>query len=175
MPKKKDEIKEKMDEIIENVTFNWNPDLLESHPRNLKVYGPEPVDEELVESIREIGQLDPIVVVKDKESNKFQIISGHRRWKAIQKIKEDEKDEKKKKTIVAICVWRDFKEDYQILEALIEFNRQRKKLPFQIYGESKLLDEIFDKKESRKISDENLNKMSGDKNKNGNLHQWGCR
>lgn len=109
-----------------------DPKKLKPHPKNVEIYGREEVDEELVESILEKGQLEPIVIDQN-----YRIVSGHRRWRALTKINEDNEG------IKAICFLKPFESELDEKEALVEYNRQRKKVPLQIYQEVKLLDEIY--------------------------------
>ena len=118
----------------------YNPNKLKPHPKNIDIYGKEKVDQQLVESIRKNGQLEPIVITQD-----LTIISGHRRWKAIKKIKEEKLTEEDE-NIEAICFKRHFNSDLEKLEAIIEFNRQREKKVLQIYNEVKILYEIFNER-----------------------------
>ena len=47
---------------------------LRPHPLSLAIYGDEPVDPDLAESVRELGILEPLAVLSDGA-----IVSGHRR------------------------------------------------------------------------------------------------
>ena len=104
-------------------------DPLELHPNpvNVKIYGEEEVDPELVESIDKKGQLDPLVITDDNI-----IISGHRRWLALKTLGKHAK-----------CLFIHFDTELDKWEAIIECNRQREKTTSQIYNESKILKSIY--------------------------------
>jgi len=100
------------------------PEELEPHPKNAEIYGDtgdvSQLGETFVESIREKGVLEPLVITDGK-----QIISGHRRWLAA-KATDTETVPVRKSS---------FDSDLSEREALIEFNRQREKTPGQIVNE----------------------------------------
>jgi ParB-like chromosome segregation protein Spo0J len=66
---------------------NIYPEELIPHPTNKEIYKEEDVDLELVESIKENGQLEPLVIIEDGKDKL--IISGHRRWLALKYINEE--------------------------------------------------------------------------------------
>ena len=107
-----------------------NPEELRPHPKNAEVYGDTDnagdLDEAFVESVREKGVLEPLVITDGKE-----IISGHRRWLAAKATNTDRVPVRKSS----------FESDLEEREALIEFNRQREKTPAQKINE---IDEIKD-------------------------------
>lgn len=86
------ELQDKDEKLLGNEEQNnklWyiDPDKLKPHEINGKIYGNDELDqldEDLVESIGLNGQLEPIVI--NGRNNK--IISGHRRWRALKKLKE---------------------------------------------------------------------------------------
>src|SRR2546427_8174941 len=57
---------------------------LTEHPLNKTIYGDNQPDKELLDSIRNVGVLSPIIVNKDR-----QILSGTRRWKALKILAEE--------------------------------------------------------------------------------------
>jgi len=103
---------------------------LKPHPLNSWVYG-DSYDNELLESIRAHGILEPILVTKDGR-----IISGHRRWNAAVNIGLED---------VPITV-SELTDELDIQEAIIEANKQRKKTPEQRAREFKALKEIEGKR-----------------------------
>jgi hypothetical protein len=144
--------KEKTDQEI---ILDIDPDELEPHDKNTEIYGPEPVDLELLKSIKENGQLDPVVITRDSIKKKLSIISGHRRWKAIKMINE-ENEENEEEKIPIKYIYRSYKTDSQVTKAIIEYNRQRKKVASQIYQEAISLDKILSpqaKERQKRISD----------------------
>jgi ParB-like chromosome segregation protein Spo0J len=100
------------------------PDELEPHPKNAEIYGDtdgiSDTEDTFIESVREKGVLEPLVVTDGKK-----IISGHRRWLAAQAADVDSVPIRKST----------FDTEVAEREALIEFNRQREKTPGQIVNE----------------------------------------
>jgi phage N-6-adenine-methyltransferase len=100
------------------------PEELEPHPKNQEIYGDtadaNDLDAAFVESVREKGVLEPLVITDGK-----QIISGHRRWLAAKATDTDSVPVRKST----------FDSDLAEREALIEFNRQREKTPGQLVNE----------------------------------------
>jgi hypothetical protein len=121
----------------ETQIFLIDPRELHPNPVNVDIYGEEEVDLELVDSIRELGQLDPIVITYDKI-----IISGHRRWLALLALKDS--------GIKAKCLYKHFKTKLEEKEAIIECNRQREKTWIQICNEVDLLTEIYAEKADKR-------------------------
>jgi N6-adenosine-specific RNA methylase IME4 len=138
--------------VTQNETEIRLIDPLELHPNpvNVDIYGNEEVDQELVESIKELGQLDPIVITVDKI-----IISGHRRWLALKELRI------KDLGIKAKCLYKHFKTKLDEKEAIIECNRQREKSWMQTCNEVALLKEIYaERAELRRLANlkQNANK-----------------
>ncbi|KAF5071327.1 hypothetical protein DSECCO2_213100 [anaerobic digester metagenome] len=102
---------------------------LKPHPANREIYGDEPVDQDLVESIRKHGLKEALVVTEDGT-----IISGHRRWRAVMAIDPD--------ADVWCEVHPTFADDLEELEALLEYNRQREKNFSQKMAEAARLERI---------------------------------
>lgn len=154
---------EKIEEPEVNTTFKYDPLELKPHPKNVELYGKEKADSVLKESIRELGQLEPIVIDQMKR-----IVSGHRRWKAIKEINKEEEQKKKEnkpyKFIKAICFMKAFSFDIDEEEAIVEFNKHRKKNPLQIFMEVELLEDIYNKRdaEARKLSKLKQNSVNSD-------------
>jgi len=100
------------------------PGELGPHPKNAEIYGDtetaEDLPETFVESVREKGVLEPLVITNGK-----QIISGHRRWLAAKHVGLDRIPVRKTT----------FDDELTEREALVEFNRQRKKTPGQVVNE----------------------------------------
>lgn len=101
-----------------------SPSELEPHSKNKEIYGDtesvDQLDDTFVESVREKGVLEPLVITEDKR-----IISGHRRWLAA-------KNTDREKVPVRVT---EFDSEFAEREALVEFNRQREKTPGQIVNE----------------------------------------
>lgn len=100
---------------------------LKAHPRQLEIYGDEPVDSELLKSIKENGILQPLIITPDGV-----ILSGFRRCRAASKAGLK---------VVPVDV-REGLDETEQLATLIESNRQRVKEPRQIAREAKALIEI---------------------------------
>jgi hypothetical protein len=132
------EEKEKQVKDINSVILKLDPKKFKAHDKNKDIYGPEKVDEGLIDSIRQHGQLEPIVVDQD-----LKIISGHRRWRAIKEINRREKENKDFKPLEAKYVMKSYNSEEEREEAIVEFNKQRKKNPLQIYNEAALLEPIY--------------------------------
>lgn len=117
--------------VVEHLKLN--PELLKPNPINIQVYGEEEIDCRLVESIKIVGQLEAIVVTEDKdEAGTYIIISGHRRRRALHYLK-----------LQADCILVEFADDLEMRAAIIDYNKQRKKLASQIVNEANLLRSIY--------------------------------
>ena len=99
---------------------------LRPHPANKSIYGDEPVDQDLVESIRKFGVKEAIVITSDGV-----ILSGHRRVKALLEIDPEAE--------VWCEVHPTLEDDLDEREALIEYNRHRHKTFSQVMNEANLL------------------------------------
>lgn len=113
-----------------------NPHKLIDHPFNRHVYGDEAVDPGLVDSIREHGVQEPIVVVETTHGGVtgLFILSGHRRVKAAKAVGCD----------VPVRILEDEGDDWQ-KSYLLEANRQRIKNTEQLareYIELKRLEKL---------------------------------
>ena len=104
---------------------------LKPHPINEKIYGKEPVDQELVKSIKKIGLLEMLVIKEDGT-----VISGHRRLKAV--LAAGPEYVKK-----VPCDIVGFADEFEEKEALVSYNMQRKKADFQLAAEIEILEEIY--------------------------------
>lgn len=100
---------------------------LAPHPKNTEIYGETEPGEQFVQSVREKGVLEPLVIKGDKT-----ILSGHRRWTAAREVGVGQ-------VPVRIA---EFDSELGEREALIEFNRQREKTPGQLTNEFEEILEI---------------------------------
>lgn len=110
-----------MTSVIYNVMKS--PADLKPHPENIKIYGDEKPDEKLIESIKENGILEMVIITETGT-----IISGHRRWLAakecgLQKIP---------------CIIRQYETLLDEKHEIVEHNRQRVKGHIQIMRESEV-------------------------------------
>ena len=128
------------------------PEELRPHPKNAEIYGDtadaDDLDEAFVESVREKGVLEPLVITDGKE-----IISGHRRWLAAKATDTDRVPVRKSS----------FESELEEREALIEFNRQREKTAPQLVNEFEEMIEIEKEraKERQKEAGETFGKGGG--------------
>ena len=98
----------------------WPLDQLKPHPKNAEIYG-DTADEDLWRSVREHGVLTPITVTAIGV-----VVSGHRRLVAARAAGLSE---------VPVTPF-DSEDELDIIEALIESNRQRSKSNEQIGREA---------------------------------------
>lgn len=128
--------------IVENQSLQLSTKNLKPHPINLELYGEEETDYKLIDSIREKGQLEPLVVIIDKEvSGDYIIISGHRRWEALKYLG--------KEANCRLVSFGDDENELEIKQAIIESNKYRKKNNSQISNEVNLLRSIYAEKEKK--------------------------
>ena len=125
---------------------------LDPHPKNQELYGDTTeLDDTFVDSIRQKGVLEPLVITQDKR-----VISGHRRLRAAQEVGVDS---------VPVRV-SEFDSELAEREALIEFNRQREKTPGQIVNEFEEILEV--KRRQNKKTQGERNDLSPDLEKSEN-------
>lgn len=93
-----------------------SPDLLVAHPLNSAIYGDEDVSE-LVAMISENNWVKPLTVCADTQEGRFQIISGHRRWKAAKALNLDKLP----------CQVLEFESEENKLQILLLENQSREK------------------------------------------------
>lgn len=123
---------------------------LEHHPKNDEIYGDTTeLADTFVESIREKGVLEPLVITTDK-----QVISGHRRLEAAKEVNIES---------VPVRI-SEFETELAEREGLIEFNRQRKKTPGQIVNEFDELLEIETQRAKDRQGERNDIKNTSDSN-----------
>lgn len=117
--------KEEVEELIEQRDISD----IQPHPSNNQIYQKQFENlEKLEKSIKQYGQLEPIVITSENT-----IISGHRRFKVLKKLGYK---------VVNVRV-RDFENE---IEALINFNVQREKRGEDIANEIKFLErEVYSK------------------------------
>jgi hypothetical protein len=129
------------------------------------LYGHEKVDETLVDSILKKGQLEPIVVTKNDDEEKYTIISGHRRWMALKNINENKSQPIKLKEgsdvhydkdnplpfieMEARCVVVNLPTKESRILAIIDYNKRRKKRWSQYYNEIRVLHSLYDPEAER--------------------------
>lgn len=103
---------------------------LKVHPKNIQIYGNEPIDRALLQSIKDIGIDSPLEITTE-----YIVIKGHRRLQHARHLKMKQ----------VPCVMReDLKDDLSILFSLIEDNRhQRSRSVLQKQKETEELAEII--------------------------------
>lgn len=112
---------------------------LDLHPLHKEIYGTEPIDEKLKESIKKHGVLNDLVITPGKL-----IISGRRRYLHCLSLGDEGPKE-------VNCEIRDFEDDLDLVEKLIEYNRYRKKTDEQLAMEGKVLEEIHAKQAENRM------------------------
>ena len=105
---------------------------LSHHPKNQEIYDLSSI-EELMESISEVGLLQPIVI-----DQYFQIISGNRRFESIKRLGWDEVE----------VIKREVKDGEEEL-LLIHYNKQRIKSFKELINEYLILDRYYRKGQGR--------------------------
>lgn len=115
-----------------------NKNKLKPNPLNEVIYGKTEQDNQLIESIRKHGIIEPLVIKQDGT-----IISGHRRWQTAMNLEE-----------ITEIPYRieSFKNELDEQEALIEYNRYRVKVYSQIMNEAEKLVEIETKRAKERMS-----------------------
>ena len=103
-------------------------DILEHHPKNSEIYDLSNI-EELVESINEVGLLQSIIV-----NEKYQILSGHRRFEAIKILGWKEID-------VEVKEIDESETDFY----LVQFNKQRVKSTKELLNEYEVVEKHIQK------------------------------
>lgn len=120
-------------------------DVLDEHPDNRVIYGD--VDsklDELVASVRMCGVLDPLIV-RPKESDRYEVLSGHRRKRAAELVGLAE----------VPCIVRT--DSVHPCLVLVEANRSaRDPKPMQKAKEVRHLRELFESRRGRPAGDEKL-------------------
>lgn len=128
-----------------------SPKDLKPHPLNKEIYGEETADPDLIESIRTKGILETLVIRDDNV-----ILSGHRRWLAAKALSLEK----------VPCRIISFSDPLDEEEALIEFNRQRRKTGSQFVAESRHLEKIIGERQGKRTDLEPVgdiaNKLSPD-------------
>ena len=99
---------------------------IKPHPKNKEIYSISNL-KDLIESIKEVGLLEPIVI-----NQKNQIISGNRRYEAIKSLKWQDVD------VIKITIKKNEDPKY-----LVHFNKHRIKTFREILNESKVLEEYY--------------------------------
>jgi ParB family chromosome partitioning protein len=119
------------DKLVGNI-IEINLDLIEVNPYQPRTYFDEEALRELASSIKELGVIQPITVRK-LEGNKFQLVSGERRFRASKLIGN--------KTVPAYIR---IANDQEMLEMALVENIQRKNLdPIEVaLSYQRLIDEI---------------------------------
>jgi ParB family chromosome partitioning protein len=106
-------------------------DRLHSSPFSISIYGePESETDGLYESIRNEGVLVPLVVTTRAEGEGWEVISGNRRLACARRLEMAELP----------CEVRDFESLEQSHRAVLEYNRQRRKVFSQLMREADTLE-----------------------------------
>lgn len=108
-------------------------EILKHHPKNSEIYNLSNI-EELVESIGEVGLLQSIIV-----NEKYQILSGHRRFEAIKRLGWKEVD-------VEVKEINESETDYY----LVQYNKQRVKSTKELLNEYEVVEKHFGKQQGKR-------------------------
>lgn len=127
--------------ISQNTNHTLNIEFEKVVPYEQNFYSQENIDD-LIKSIEECGILHNFVVVENQDGN-YTLLSGHRRYNAVSKIRE--KDNTKFNTIP--CKIEKIDEKLQQLY-LISANKQRQKSDYEIMEEIKILKDVYGKLKS---------------------------
>lgn len=125
-----------MTSVIYNVMKS--PDQIFPHPENVKIYGDETPDEGLIESIKENGILEMLIITEDGK-----IISGHRRWLAAKECGLEK----------IPCIIRRYDTPLAEKHEIVEHNRQREKSHIQKMREGEVHEEWEREQARRRMSD----------------------
>ncbi|MGI0081048.1 MAG: DNA methyltransferase [Nitrososphaerales archaeon] len=106
---------------------------LRVHKLNEEIYGKENLSQDFLDSIQKFGLIQPIVVSRLSGS----IVSGSRRFSACMQLGIYIPSRR------AEVIYRDFKDELEEEEFLIEANKQRDKTATQIWNEAKALQRIY--------------------------------
>lgn len=111
---------------------------LYANPINKTIYGDEIISEDFIDNIKKNGVMVPLVI----KSNGT-IISGHRRWTAAKLLNL---------LTVPISI-KNFNDELDEKQAVIDFNKQREKTFTQMMNEGEAIEEIEEEKaEKRRLS-----------------------
>jgi len=103
------------------------------HPNNSEIYSDENQKDDLYESIKEHGVIQPLVCLMDGT-----IVSGHRRFNRAKILKH--------KTIPVMIVDPRDSSPEGIIEIMLEYNRYRKKTATEIYREALVYQNVITRK-----------------------------
>ena len=99
-------------------------DGFQPHPLNVKIYGQEQPDPDLMKSIRKIGLLDPPIVSPLPNRDRYIVVPGSRRFAALHQLH---------RTVARVRIVENLP-DLEIELALIEANRHREKPKNNVAG-----------------------------------------
>ena len=137
--------------IIRNVTLSN----LSSHPLNDEIYMGNMDIDDLMENIKQIGLLEPLVVIKSGKPNSYLILSGHRRFLCLQKLNYEKTDVK----LIEV-------EEEDIPLFIISYNSTRLKKATTLLREIDILEKYYyTSKENKNDVVTNAELIKGDKRK----------
>lgn len=117
------------DKSFEHIISTRDPKDLKPNPCNIRIYGTEPVDIDLMENIKDCGLKENLVIRPEGT-----LISGHRRWKALKELGY---------TTVP-CIIRIYDSELEERKDLLAYNKQREKTYSQKINESDEYKAIFE-------------------------------
>ena len=137
--------------IIRNVTLSN----LSSHPLNDEIYMGNLDIDDLMENIKQIGLLEPLVVIKSGKAKSYLILSGHRRFLCLQKLNYEKTDVK----LIEV-------EEEDIPLFIISYNSTRLKKATTLLREIDILEKYYyTSKENKNDVVTNAELIKGDKRK----------
>ncbi len=137
--------------IIRNVTLSN----LSSHPLNDEIYMGNMDIDDLMENIKQIGLLEPLVVIKSGKPKSYLILSGHRRFLCLQKLNYEKTDVK----LIEV-------EEEDIPLFIISYNSTRLKKATTLLREIDILEKYYyTSKENKNDVVTNAELIKGDKRK----------
>lgn len=108
-------------------------------------------EEELAETIKVSGLLTPLGVVRDGVDDRFKLISGHRRWRAIRYLRDSEPDGRERWAAVPCVVYATPEDADREQLMLIHANAQRVKSGPELAREARETTEILTRMKERGV------------------------
>lgn len=114
-------------------------------------YAVDGSEEELGESIKVSGLLTPLGVVRDGAPDRYKLISGHRRWRALRFLRDSEPDGRERWATVPCVIYATPEDADREQLMLIHANAQRVKSGAEIAREARETTEILCRMKERGV------------------------